>query len=109
MGFLRGLCVFRDAAWMNFPVATYIAESKPYQLSVAAHCGFKTPATLATNDPHRIREAFPDKLAIKSLDTVLLRDGHDCLFTFTTLNPGDELNEETVNSVPLLVSCPGNK
>ena len=100
--FLRGLCVFRHAVWMNFPGATYIAESKPYQLSVAADCGFQVPVTLATNDANRIRDTFPDNLVIKSLDTVLLREGNDCLFTYTTLNPGIELNDETVSTAPLL-------
>lgn len=100
--FLRGLCVFRHVAWMNFPGATYIAESKPYQLSVAADCGFRVPKTLATNDAKRIRDTFPENFVIKSLDTVLLRDGDDCLFTYTTLNPGIELNDESVNAAPLL-------
>ena len=100
--FLRGLCVFRHAAWMNSPTATYIAESKPYQLSIAASCGFQVPETLATNDASRIRDAFHDRLVIKSLDTVLLRDGDDCLFTYTTLNPVGQLNDETVHAAPLL-------
>lgn len=100
--FLRGLCVFRHAAWMNFPAATYLAESKPYQLSIAASCGFQIPQTLASNDASRIRSTFSDTLVVKSLDTVLLRDGDDCLFTYTTVNPGDELNDETVHAVPLL-------
>ena len=103
MAFLRGLSVFRQAAWMNSPAATYIAESKPYQLSVAASCGFQVPETLATNDAGCIQEAFPESLIIKSLDTVLLRDGDDSLFTYTTLNPGSELNEKTVRAAPLLV------
>ena len=102
MSFLRGLCVFRHALWMNPPAATYIAESKPYQLSVAASCGFQIPATLATNDAKRLREMFPSSVAIKSLDTVLLREGDDCLFTYTILNPGDEVNDETVRTAPLL-------
>lgn len=100
--FLRGLCVFRHAAWMNFPAATYLAESKPYQLSIAGSCGFQIPQTLASNDASRIRNTFMDTLVVKSLDTVLLRDGDDCLFTYTTINPGDELNDETVHAVPLL-------
>lgn len=100
--FLRGLCVFRNVAWMNFPAATYLAESKPYQLYVAANCGFQVPQTLASNDASRIRNTFTDTLVVKSLDTVLLRDGDDCLFTYTTINPGDQLNDETVYAVPLL-------
>lgn len=100
--FLRGLCVFRDAAWMNYPPATYVAESKPYQLSIAAGCGFSVPATLATNDAARIREAFPSSLVIKSLDTVLLREGDDCLFTYTTIDSSLALQDEAVAAVPLL-------
>lgn len=102
MAFLRGLCVFHHADWMNSPTATYIAESKPYQLSVAASCGFQIPATLVTNDANRIREIFPGSVAIKSLDTVLLREYDDCLFTYTTLNPSDELSDGTVHAAPLI-------
>lgn len=102
MGFLRGLCIFSDAAWMNHPAATYLAESKPYQLAVASQCGLSVPETFASNDAARIREEFPGSLVVKSLDTVLLRDGEDCLFTYTTLNPDAELSDLTVQSVPLL-------
>ena len=100
--FLRALRVFRFASWMNAPEATYLAESKPYQLSVAATCGFNIPETLVTNDASRIQSAFPDGLAIKSLDTVLLRDGDDCLFTYTTLKSSSDLNDESISGVPLL-------
>ena len=100
--FLRALCVFRHAAWMNAPAATYLAESKPYQLSVAANCGFQVPDTLATNDARQISRTFPEKVAIKSLDTVLLRDGDDCLFTYTTLDSSSELSDSIVNLAPLL-------
>ena len=102
MAFLRALCVFRHANWMNYPGATYLAESKPYQLSVAADCGFQVPETLVTNDASRIRRKFPENLVVKSLDTVLLRDGDDCLFTYTTLDSGSELNDENIKAVPLL-------
>ena len=107
--FLRALCVFRNAGWMNFPMATYIAESKPYQLYVAADCDFSASTTLATNDAARIRNSFPGRLVIKSLDTVLLRDGNECLFTYTTFNSGTELTDETVRAVPLLAQFPLEK
>lgn len=35
---------------MNDPSATYLAESKPYQLAVANELGFKVPRTMVTND-----------------------------------------------------------
>lgn len=100
--FLRGLCVFRHAAWMNLPTATYIAESKPYQLCIAESCGFRVPPTLATNDATRIRQTFPGTLVVKSLDTVLLRDGDDCLFTYTTIGSCNDLTAEAIKAVPLL-------
>jgi hypothetical protein len=109
MAFLRGLCVFRRAAWKNHPVATYLAESKPYRLSLAAACGFQVPPTLATNDARRIRQSFPQGVAIKSLDTVLLREGDDCLFTYTTLHSGTELHDDAVAPAPFFaqrVLCP---
>lgn len=102
MAFLRGLCVFAGTAWMNAPTATYLAESKPYQLAIAAQCGFNVPKTVVTNDAARIRQVFPGPLVVKSLDTVLLRDGEDCLFTYTTLNPESDLSDRTVQAVPLL-------
>ena len=102
MAFLRGLCVFVDAAWMNAPAATYLAESKPYQLAVAAQCGFNVPQTIATNDAARIRKLFPGSFVVKSLDTVLLREGDDCLFTYTSLNAESDLSDSTVRSAPLL-------
>lgn len=102
MAFLRGLSILNHASWMNSPSATYIAESKPYQLFVAANCGFQIPKTLITNDSNCIQKTFPDRLVVKSLDTVLLRDGDDCLFTYTAMNPDYELSEATVRAAPLL-------
>ena len=102
MAFLRGLCTFRHVAWMNFPAATYLAESKPYQLSIAADCGFRVPATLASNDASLIQKTFPGRLIIKSLDTVLLQDGEESLFTYTTLNSASKLDEDVIHAVPLI-------
>jgi glutathione synthase/RimK-type ligase-like ATP-grasp enzyme len=87
---------------MNFPAHTYLAESKPFQLSVAARCGIPVPRTLATNDAACMRETFPGRLVIKSLDTVLLRESEECLFTYTTLGSGSTLSDEVVATAPLL-------
>ena len=103
--FLRSLCVFKHARWMNSPTTTYIAESKPYQLFTAASCGFKVPKTLVTNNADCIQSVFPDSLVIKSLDTVLLRDGDDCLFTYTTIMSSQELTETEVSTAPLLAQA----
>lgn len=101
--FLRALSVFEQVAWMNFPAKTYLAESKPYQLYIASQCGFTIPATCASNDALEVKRRFPDSAIIKSLDTVLLHDGDDCLFTYTTLNQTSEISEEAARSAPFLV------
>ena len=101
-GFIQGLSVFDNAQWMNHPAATYRAESKPYQLAVAAGCGFRVPKTFVGNDAARIHATFGYRLAIKSVDTVLLREGDDSLFTYTCLNPGSDLSDETLKSAPVI-------
>ena len=49
MAFFRALSVFDQAAWMNWPQATYLAESKPYQLLAASRCGMRVPSSLVAN------------------------------------------------------------
>ena len=101
--FLRALSVFDQVAWMNFPAKTYLAESKPYQLYIASQYGFTVPATCVSNDAFEIKRRFPDAAIVKSLDTVLLHDGDDCLFTYTTLNQTSEISEEAARDAPFLV------
>ena len=101
-GFLRGLSVFDSVAWMNNPAATYLAESKPYQLARAERCGFRVPDTLISNDAGRIQELFPNRAAIKSVDTVLIHEGTDTLFTFTTTPTTGELSDDSVKAAPVI-------
>jgi len=95
--FFRSLSVFDHAAWMNWPQATYLAESKPYQLLAAHRCGFKTPNTNVGNIASNKHE---EPAIIKSLDTVLLREGNDCLFTYSTF--ADELSDAESASAPFV-------
>ena len=101
MAFLRSMSVFRQARWMNHPSATYLAESKPYQLAVADDVGFKTPRTMVTNDVQSIEAAFPDELVVKSLDTVLLHEDMHDLFTYTTVLGRDQLSDSNISSAPI--------
>jgi len=100
--FMRALSVFDDAAWMNFPQATYLAECKPYQLLMANRCGLKVPKTIVGNDVATIKDDLPPRLMIKSLDTVLLKEEGDCLFTYTTAAARDGLTDAVVYAAPLL-------
>lgn len=56
--FVRNLMIFDEARWINNPTATYRAEHKALQLSVAAKLGFAVPGTRITNAPHRY---LPDR------------------------------------------------
>ena len=101
--FLRSLSVFEGIRWMNRPQATYLAESKPYQLMKASQCGFKVPTTLVGNDYSQFKEQMVNPIVVKSLDTILIREGSDCLFTYTTEADLNELTDEYVSSVPFIV------
>ena len=93
--FLRGLMVFDKAYWMNWPQATYAAESKPYQLMITKKIGFSVPQTIISNSLGF--EKLPStKFIIKSMDTVLLKENDDCYFTYTSkANPADFTLDKT--------------
>ena len=101
--FIRGLSVLDQAGWMNWPQSTYLAESKPYQLLMASRCGLKVPKTLAGNDASAIKSTFRSDVVIKSLDTVLVRDDEDCLFTYTSRCRSEAFTDAAVQQVPIFV------
>ncbi|EBA7188296.1 RimK-like protein [Salmonella enterica subsp. salamae] len=93
--FLRGLMVFDKAYWMNWPQATYAAESKPYQLMIAKKIGFSVPQTIISNSLG-FEKLLSTKFIIKSMDTVLLKENDDCYFTYTSkVNPADFTLDKT--------------
>lgn len=102
MGFLRSLTIFSKARWSNSLDATYLAETKAYQLCLAKDIGFRIPKTVIGNDAKKFSE-FEGRVIVKSLDTVLLREDDDCLFTYSTVKSTDELREGNVSSAPLTV------
>lgn len=106
--FLRGLMLFEDSYWMNWPASTYAAESKPYQLMIASEVGFKVPETEVGNS-FKESKILNTKVIVKSLDTVLLRDGDDCLFTYTSEVEPSELIRSHISSAPLTVQHYINK
>ncbi len=101
--FLRAFSVFDNISWMNWPQATYLAETKPYQLLVANRCGLRVPQTLVGNDSDQFQERFPCPIIAKSLDTILMREGSENLFTYTTQCDIQELTDDTVATAPLIV------
>jgi hypothetical protein len=106
MAFVRALSVFDQARWVNDPAATYRAESKAWQLRIAREIGFDVPATLITNDAEAPVEArLGEMVALKALDTILLREGDDQLFAFTQLMPWADCRGEDLRAVPLTVQA----
>jgi glutathione synthase/RimK-type ligase-like ATP-grasp enzyme len=101
--FLRALAVFDSAKWMNLPQAVYLAECKPYQLMAAKRCGLSIPTTRVGNSSSDLKMTFSGPVIIKSLDTVLLREAEDCLFTYSTIVDTGILTDEIVKAAPLLV------
>ncbi|WP_308720751.1 hypothetical protein [Komagataeibacter xylinus] len=85
-GVMRGMMLFDHAVWMNHPAVTYQAESKPYQLRRAAKLGFDVPLTLVTNDSEAdVPGMIGNRIALKSVDTVLLQDELHQYFGYTNL------------------------
>jgi len=98
--FLRGLMVFQDAYWMNWPQATYTAESKPYQLMSAKKIGFSVPQTIVSNSLG-FEKLSSKKFIIKSMDTVLLKENDDCYFTYTSKANPDDFSLERTRQAPI--------
>ncbi|WP_429106545.1 hypothetical protein [Aeromonas allosaccharophila] len=98
--FLRGLMVFDDAYWMNWPQATYAAESKPYQLMLAKKIGFTVPKTIISNGLG-FKYLEKDSFVVKSIDTVLLKENDDCYFTYTSRMSSENFINAQTKSAPI--------
>ena len=104
--FICNLMLFDEARWINDPAATYRAELKGVQLSTAARIGFAVPETIVTNAPHpNLLADESSRVAIKGLDTVLLRDGGDEMFGFTTFDRAKTLVQAEWRSAPAIIQA----
>lgn len=101
--FTRSLTVFRRCRWVNHPVATFAAEVKPYQLTVATALGWDVPATIVTNAAPPAAWCPEDAdVAVKALDTFLVRDGNADLFFYTQAVPRASL-DQGLGDMPVIV------
>ncbi len=99
--FFRGLMLFEEARWYNFPSATYRAESKPYQLRKAAALGFSIPETRITNDRNiEISSELGDPVALKSIDTIYLVEEHQQHFTYTNVVSWKDCADDNFHLLP---------
>ena len=93
--FVRSLCVFENAKWLNNPVNIYKAEIKPYQLFLANKLGFKIPKTIISNEVKNLGKEF---LAIKSIDTAIVNNGNEEGFVYTEIYKQNEIEFNKYNS-----------
>ena len=102
--FMRSFMVFDSCKWINHPTATYKAEHKAVQLSVAHKLGFNIPRTVITNNSEGIlRAAHGDRtIAVKGLETVLVwKDGLET-FGYTSLVDTGFAEHSNLAAAPLI-------
>ena len=102
--FMRSIMVFDKPAWVNHPAKVYQAETKAVQLRQAALGGFDVPPTLMTNDHATDAESVTGAdIALKSVDTLLLKEGAEQLFGYTTLTRWSDIATEDLSAAPATV------
>jgi hypothetical protein len=99
---VRGLVVFQRAKWVNHPGATYLAEQKPLQLSLAQKAGFRIPETLITNDARKLARFRDRDIAIKGVDTVIAFESGNEVFAFTNILPSKQVSGEEIGGCPII-------
>lgn len=101
--FMRSFMVFDNCRWMNHPTATYKAENKAIQLLYASRTGLKVPATLITNTIDRLGTVTEGSaIAVKGLETVLVRDRDFETFGYTSLIEPDVIGSSEISSSPMV-------
>lgn len=102
--FVRNLMVLDAARWINHPTHTYEAEHKMLQLRIACEEGFDVPETYCLNSRDAIAGRFTSPIvAVKGLDTVLVRTETTESFGYTNLLKTAELEEAELKDAPLVV------
>ena len=102
--FMRSFMVFDSCQWMNHPAATYKAEHKAVQLATAKRIGFSVPRTAITNHASGINAVAQgdQTVAIKGLETVLVRQDELETFGYTSLLETKDAEQAPLASAPLV-------
>jgi len=98
MAFVRNLCYFENARWMNNPINIFRCENKMLQLRIAKRNGFLIPETYVSN---RHLSYFSNEYIIKSIDTVVLKDDKGEAFFYTNIIDNDEISKYSINTAPI--------
>jgi glutathione synthase/RimK-type ligase-like ATP-grasp enzyme len=103
--FMRSLMVFDRCLWVNHPSRTYEAEHKAIQLRVAVEVGFDVPCTSVSNSSEALGAIAGggDLVAVKGLDTVLVREGRTETFGYANLLRPAEAGAHDIRSAPMII------
>lgn len=102
--FTRALTVFEEPIWVNHPVPTFRAESKPYQLRVAAKLGWDVLPTVVTNDVPPAERPLEDALlVVKALDTFFIRISGQDAFFYTREVTRSDLSRYSLAEMPVIL------
>ncbi|GAA0735801.1 hypothetical protein [Clostridium oceanicum] len=102
MAFVKNIICFENAKWINNPVDTYKAENKMLQLKYAKELGFLVPKTVVINSSSPLINE--EKLyAVKSIDTLFLRNGEEECFLYTNTLSGENINNAELRLAPLTI------
>lgn len=100
--FYKGLMMFKNALWVNYPVSTYYAENKICQLTEAHKIGFSIPDSLATNNSSKIVEKFSshEKIICKSIDTLMFEENENEAFCYSKPISLKTIDVSSINKIP---------
>lgn len=101
--FVRSLILFENILWVNHPQATYAAEIKPYQLFKANKIGFNIPNTLITNSNDNNEFSKENKVAVKTLEPMMLNIENKDAFIYTNIISSAELMNADISSGPVIL------
>ncbi len=103
--FMRTMMLFDRCLWVNHPTRTYEAEHKAIQLRMAAHLGFDVPRTAVSNSIVAVESIAngADRVAVKGLDTVLVREGRTEAFGYTNLVQPEIVTQQDLSSAPAII------
>ena len=99
--FLRSLMIFDGVLWVNHPQYTFLSENKPYQLKISKKLGFKIPKTIISNCLPS--EAWSNRIAVKTLEPVIMDFGDKESFVYTNIVNFSELGSYDLSSSPLII------
>jgi len=103
--FMRSLMVFDHCLWINHPARTYVAEHKGVQLQIATQLGFDVPRTIISNSARPVEwvAGTNDCVAVKGLDTVLVREGTSETFGYSNLFRPEDVHKYELRSAPMIL------